>query len=190
MTGNSTDVPYRKLTRLHRGIGLMTQVWLGPDHLLHVTSTGYTENYRRFYLRDIQAMQIVHTARRTIIAVVLAALLLLVVIIVTEANGGWVGCSVAATIFLPFLMWNHLIGQGCRVVVVSAVQQETMRSFSRLPKTRRLLAELKPLIEAAQAGLNSVKVAPVAVDSPAPAPLSPPLLPTAPPPLPPPLPRA
>ena len=166
---------YRKLTGIHRGVGLLSQLWLGADHLLNVTSTGYTESYRRFYLRDIQAMMIVHTGRRTYIACALLLLCLLGVFIVIAADGGWPAAGVVALCFLPFFLWNQLRGPGCRVIIISAVQQENIPALSRLPKTRRVLAELKPRIEQAQAGLGG-----------APAPLAgpPPIGANVPPPLP------
>ena len=153
---------YRKLTRVHRGIGLMTQLWLGRDHLLHVTSTGYTESYRRFYLRDIQTLLIVHTARRTYFAVTLVVLLMVVGAIVHAAGGGWLGLGITAGLVSPLFVWNHLLGAGCRVVLFSAVQQENVPSLSRLPKTRRVLGELTWLIEAAQANLGATPAGPIA----------------------------
>ena len=172
---------YRKLTRMHRGIGLMTQLWLGSDHLLHVTSTGYTESYRRFYLRDIQTLLVVHTGRRAYIAILLVILLMGVSAIVNAADGGWLGLGITAGLFAPLFVWNHLLGAGCRVVVFSAVQQENIPSLSRLPKTRRILGELRWLIEAAQADLAVEPTGPSA-DAPVPpvvgsAPALPPPLP-------------
>ena len=152
-------VVYRKLTRLHRGIGLMSHLWLGDDHLLHVTSTGYTESYRRCYLREIQTMLIVHTARRTYLALTLAVLMLIVMLIIRSADGGWVAYAMMTAIFLPLLLWNHLLGTGCRVVIITAVQQEKVSSLSRLPRTRRIIAQLKPLIEAAQSDLEPAQEA-------------------------------
>jgi len=155
---DQTAIPppvYRKLTRLHRGVGTMSRLWLGPDHLLHVNSTGYTENYRRCYLRDIQSMLIVHTGRRTYIALILAVLMGIVALILRYNFSGWTGYAILAGVFLPLFLWNHLLGAGCRVVVITAVQQERIPSLCRLPKTRRVVAELTPLIEAAQAELGS-----------------------------------
>jgi len=188
---DQTPIPppiYRKLTRMHRGIGMMTQLWLGGDHLLHVVSTGYTETYRRFYLRDIQTMLLVHTARRTYFALTLAVLLLITASIVYAADGGPLAYGIAAVIFLPLFVWNHLLGVGCRVVVVTAVQQERVASFCRLPKTRRIIEELKPLIETAQAGLD-VGPDPLAATEDSP-PVSPEVASPLPPPLPPPLPSS
>lgn len=177
---------YRKLTRLHRGVGLMSRLWLGGDHLLHVTSTGYTESYRRCYLRDIQSILIVHTAHRTSVGIVLAVLALIVAVILRSTGSGIGAYGILAAVFLPFFVWNHLLGPGCRVVVITSTQQEKIPSLSRLPKTRRVMAELKPLVEAAQADLSSVPAGAVAAEAPVAAPET--NAPRLPPPLPPPLP--
>jgi len=160
----SPATPYRKLTRVHRTVGLLSQLWLGPDHLLHVQSTGYTESYRRFYLRDIQCLLIVHTARRTYLALTLVILFFVVAAIMAGVGSGTGGYVILAVVFLPFFLWNHLLGPGCRAVLVTAVHQENIAALSRLPKTRRIVAELKALIEAAQVDLAAepVPAAPVA----------------------------
>lgn len=169
---------YRKLTRLHRGLGTMTQLWVGGDHLLHVQSTGYSENYRRFYLRDIQSLLIVHTATRTYVAVALAVLLLITFLIARGVtDGSPAGYAIMTAVFIPFFLWNHLLGPGCRVVIVTAVQQENVRALSRLPKTHRVLAELGPRIAAAQADLAAAP-APAAPATPGTVPPMPPPLPT------------
>lgn len=175
---------YRKLTRLHRTLGAMSQLWLGPDHLLHVQSTGYTESYRRFYLRDIQCMLVVHTGRRTYLAITLAVFVLILAAMMAQGGSGLVGFVILGVVFLPLFLWNHLLGPGCRVVVITAVQQENVASLSRLPKTRRVLGELQALIEAAQADLAAgpaaAPVAPAAETGTTP-PIPPPLPPALPP---------
>ena len=152
-TTSSPAIVYRKLTGLHRGFGVMSQLWLGGDHLLHLTSTGYTETYRRCYLRDIQSMLIVHTARRTYLAIILVVLMWIIAMVMLVKGSGWGGYAILTAAFFPFFLWNYFLGAGCRVVVITAVQQERVPSLSRLPKTRRIIAELKPLIEAAQVEL-------------------------------------
>lgn len=177
---------YRKLTPMKRGLGALSQLCFAPDHLLHISSTGYSESYRRFFLRDIQAMLIVHTARRVIYASVFVIVGLLALMIVHSADGGAVGMGIVAGIVAALLLWNHLRGPGCRVVIITAVQQESIDALCRLPRARKVLAELRPLIEAAQADLAAAP-APVAAaaSAPADAGLSTPPIP---PPLPPPLP--
>src|SRR3990172_8730879 len=44
-------------------------LWLGEDHLLHVMNRGYTEEYKRFYYRDIQAVLVRQTGAGRVMAV-------------------------------------------------------------------------------------------------------------------------
>ncbi|WP_438479663.1 hypothetical protein [Oleiharenicola lentus] len=181
------DFTYRKLTRMRRTIGMMAQLWLGPDHLLQVQSTGYTEKYQRFYLRDIQSLQVVHTARRLYIALTFGAIALIAVLIAIGNYAQWPVYAWIAGLIAPFLVWNQVLGPCCRVVIVTAVQQEKLPALSRLAKTRRVIAELQPLIEGAQADLVAPAATPVSNPSPEVPPVS--LSPrNEPPALPPPLP--
>jgi hypothetical protein len=173
-----TPVRYRKLTRMHRGVGQMTQLWLGDDHLLQVQSTGYSESYRRFYLRDIQSMLIVHTNSRLYLALTLLVPMFIIALVMRSADSGPLGYGVLVGIFLPFFIWNHLLGPGCRVVVITAVKQEKVPSLSRLSKTRRILEELKPQIETAQADLAAAPVAETPGTTPPMPPPLPPALPS------------
>lgn len=178
-TDASRDPVYRTLTPLKRGLGSLSQLALGPDHLLHINSTGYSESYRRFFLRDIKAMLIVHTGRRAIYAALLICWGVIVASITHTAGGGPVGWVIVLTIVGGLLLWNHLRGPGCRVVVITAVQQENIPSLCRLPRTRKILAELRPLIEAAQAGLATGPLPASAEPPVVPPPLQPPPLPLA-----------
>ena len=51
-------------------------VWMARDHLLLVSRTGYTETYKRFYFRDIQAVIIRKTATAFVGNIVLSILAL------------------------------------------------------------------------------------------------------------------
>lgn len=184
MATPENPVAYRKLTGWKRGLGTLTQLWVGPDHLLHIHSTGYTESYRRFYFRDIQSMLIVHTNRRLIINCVLGFILALVLLIVNADGFSPLGFTLAAVPFTALFLWNNLLGAGCRVVMISAVQQENIPSLCRVPKTRRILNQLVQMIRAAQADLVEPPPAPAEAPAPVaappgdePPPLPPPALP-------------
>ena len=59
-------MPEKEYIRLARGrrsniagfstSGGYASLWQGKDHLLSIDSSGYTEEYKRFYYRDIQAI--------------------------------------------------------------------------------------------------------------------------------------
>src|SRR3989442_15718054 len=58
-----TSEPYRKLPGHRRGILRGASVWMGPDHLLAVRSMRLREEYKRFYLRDVQAIAVARKPR-------------------------------------------------------------------------------------------------------------------------------
>src|SRR5262245_127100 len=66
---------YSRLTRARRHstptvlATTSSSLWLGGDHLLVVESNGYSEKYRRFYFKDIQALTICKT-RTTMVRVI------------------------------------------------------------------------------------------------------------------------
>jgi hypothetical protein len=159
------EIHYRRLTRararstfsvvLHSRVSL----WLGPNHLLSVDSSGFSETYKRFYFRDIQAFTIRQTQRRAIWNVIL-----LVPIIgcltgcLSEISFKPVNNSVVfiwlffLTVFLVPFLFNNIFGTACVCHLRTAVQIEELPSLCRVRKTRRILAQIRPLILAAQGG--------------------------------------
>jgi hypothetical protein len=131
-------------------------LWLGADHLLAVDATVASEEYRRFYFRDIEAFVIRQTARRQITNWVMFALLLATTVPFAFAwrSDGATGWLVTAAIFTAFwltlILVNTLFGATCETKVRTAVQFEPLPSLSRLPNARKVLARLAPLITAAQ----------------------------------------
>src|SRR5690242_14435748 len=54
---------YRKLPGHRRGLLHSSSMWIGSDHLLYVKSTRFREDYKRFHLRDIQAIVVAESPR-------------------------------------------------------------------------------------------------------------------------------
>jgi hypothetical protein len=128
-----------------------SRLYLGPDHLLLVTSSGYSESYRRFYLRDIQAITVRKTVRGQVWNSILAFLTLLAVIIAFQLSGAamfiWSGI---AGILLALLAVNFGRGPTCLCQIRTAVQIRPLPPLNRLRRARRVIAQLRPLIVAAQ----------------------------------------
>jgi hypothetical protein len=149
---------YQRLARGSSGGGGVTStyhsLWLGADHLLLLSTTGYTEEYRRFYFRDIQVLYVEPTRWREHWAAIwgVAAFLLgLIVLMATEGAWGWVLFFTS-----PLLMlfgWNWALGPCCRTHVATAVQITRLPPLARVRQARKVLARLQPLILAAQADL-------------------------------------
>lgn len=147
---------YRRLTRNVAEVGTYASLWQGPDHLLIVTSSGFSESYSRVQFRDVKGFFIVRTARRAWWALVWFLLAVIPAIVLGNSladgepffiSGGFL------LILLAIILWNHVLGCGCRVVVVTAVQNARLPALVRVKKARKVLGRLQPLIEAAQADI-------------------------------------
>lgn len=159
------EIRYRRLTRSRVrstfSIAFRSRVslWLGPDHLLSVDSSGFSETYKRFYFRDIQAFTVRQTKRRAvwnaILVVPMVACLtgVLSEIAFTPRNDValiiWLICL--AALLVPFL-FNNIFGTACACYLRTAVQIEELPSLCRVRKARRILAKIRPLILEAQGG--------------------------------------
>lgn len=159
------EIRYQRLTRSRARSAFAVafqsraSLWLGPDHLLGVDFSGYSETYKRFYFRDIQAVTIQETRRRTVWNAILVvpivgclAGLLTCLSYTPKNNAAVIVWFIFSTIFLvPFLI-NNILGTACVCYLRTAVQIEELRSLCRVRKARRVLGKIRPLIAAAQGG--------------------------------------
>ncbi len=166
----ASDIKYKRLTRSAGRAGFYAaararaSLWLGPDHLLSVESNGYTETYKRFYFRDIQAVLIHKTKRfqitNFVLGIFVLVCLLITVAIMPKHSSGWTAdivpwmifLGIITGVFLLFLIANLIAGRTCKTFLRTAVQIEQLPSLARVRKTRRTLEKIHPLIVAAQGG--------------------------------------
>lgn len=159
------DIPYRRLTRARLrsafavAITSRASLWLGPDHLLVIDTNGYTERYKRFYFRDIQAITIVLNRRRSVWNWILGLLVGFSAAIWWSyffSNGGFsIGLAIFGGCILLLgvpLVLNNLFGPTCTCHLQTAVQTEHLCSLARLRKARKVMGLLRPLILQAQGG--------------------------------------
>ena len=161
---------YQRLTRertpMRFSVAFVSRssLWLGYDHLLFVECTGYTETYKRFYFRDIQAFTICQTKTRAVWNWVLGALTALCAlpILLWHENGIESGAVIFFGIILLFfaalLLLNNFFGATCACQIRTAVQTEDLPSLCRVRQTRKVLDKIRPLIVAAQGQLTAEEV--------------------------------
>jgi hypothetical protein len=136
------------------------RLWAGKDHVLCVYATGYTEEYKRFYYRDIQAFVTRKTGRGAAwnavssLFLFLSALLAITRTSTTAAAVFWI----LGGIFLIVLAVNLLLGPTCICHVQTAVSREELPSLGRERNARKAIDFLKPLIEAAQGALTPEEI--------------------------------
>src|SRR5206468_2514837 len=125
-----------------------SSLWLGPDHLLLVERRGYTENYKRFFFRDIQSLTIRQTNRHKIWSLILgiiAAICFALAFVILAAEGVigfWIMIGMAA-FFSFFLGLNVLAGPASTCHLRTAVQTEELPSLSRLKRVRKVLERVR-----------------------------------------------
>src|SRR5882672_2167773 len=106
--------PYRRLPGTGSGVFEHVRLYLAADHLLQVSSSGFTETYRRFYLRDIQAIALRESMHGKVWNGIWGFLAFLPIIVALQVNGPamvvWWGIT---GIFLLLLAINVARGPTC-----------------------------------------------------------------------------
>jgi len=138
-----------------------SSLWLGPDHLLCIDSNGYTENYKRFYFRDIQAFIVRKTDAHKYTSLVLGLIGLFLGIIgaVTSDSVGRIVLFYIAGFFWFCMFLNLLFGPTTVCHLQTAVQIEHLPSIRRLRKARKVLNLIRPMITSAQGELAPEEIA-------------------------------
>lgn len=151
-----------------RGVTLAGRrsLWRGADHLLYLSYRGFTEEYRRFYFADIQAIYYRKTAGGKVlngfmggIAVLFALVAFLGWKVQQWEMWGVVTVAVFAAIFVLFLVANLLMGPTCKCFLRTAVQLQYLPSIRRVRHARKAIQIIQPLIETVQGVLSPDQLA-------------------------------
>ena len=146
---------YRRLPGLGRRAAAYTKLWLGPDHLLLVESTGFSEEYQRFRYSEVQALVIQRTwfsNRANVVIGILVALFVLLAFV--SGDFGRVFLGVLAAIAGLIGLFNLYHGPSCNTYLVTAVQQHRLISLSRVRRARKAFELLRPRIAESQQRLS------------------------------------
>ncbi len=131
-------------------------LYLGDDHLLAVESTGFSEDYKRFYFSDIQAIITRKTRRGALWSIILALMIacFFTGALFLEGESLRILFWILSGMFLAFLLINVFRGPTCVCHMTTAVQQDQLPSLNRLRVARRVIEMLRPAIEAVQGKLS------------------------------------
>jgi hypothetical protein len=152
--------PHLRLPGSGSGLFEHMRLYLAADHLLQVSSSGFTETYRRFYLRDIQAISVRESMHGKVWNGLWGFIAFLFAVIALQVAGPvsfvWWGVT---GIFVLFLALNVARGPTCVCQLRTAVQVRSLPSLNRVRRAGKVIAQLKPLIEAAQSAMPSDEIA-------------------------------
>jgi hypothetical protein len=157
-----TPIDYRRLSGRARSADRFftwpetQQLFLGPDHILLVSSVSFVEEYKRFYFRDIQAITVLRRQPDwvTMIATGVTACAC-AILAASVASGGWAVIlwviTAMCAIAIVHWLWN---GPSCRCFLRTAVQQKELFPMKRWRAAQLILRLVVPLVEEAQGKLN------------------------------------
>lgn len=147
---------YRRLPGKKKGF-IMGQhtLWRGRDHLLQIYARWGTEDYKRYYFNDIQAIITRKTDIGKIQNFVTGALGGLFGLFAATATSGWVTFNaIIAIVILCILIINVIKGPTCETHLLTAVQTEKLHSLNRIKTAQAVMNQLKPIIERFQGQLS------------------------------------
>lgn len=138
-------IPIRGLGTGRGSIQVATRhrLYQASDHLMLVQSTGFTEDYRRIYYRDIESVIVRPSHRRGATTLVLV-LITFILFLLPLAHVNWIAAAVCAIPFLVGIVINLLKGPSCQCHVNTRVQSlalPTPQRFSKVPILIQLLRE-------------------------------------------------
>ena len=149
LPGRGTQVDGNRWLAVTRAL---CTVWMAHDHLLLISRTGFTETYKRFYFRDIQAVIIRKTTTAfvcNIILMILALAFILLAASLSDTTARIIWALIGAFFALLALasIWR---GPSCVTHIKTAVQTEHLAAWHRMRATRKGMAMIRPRLVEAQ----------------------------------------
>jgi hypothetical protein len=138
-------------------VGIRKRLYQGADHLLLIQSTGYSEDYRRVFYRDIRCVIIRRNRRYLWFSLVFAGSILLVVALVlaiysrSSLGGSWLALTILVAPLALMLAVHLMRGPTCDCYVTTGVQTVVLPTPQRVDKVARLLDFLQAKIPGAPA---------------------------------------
>jgi len=150
---NNTKKYKRLPGRKRKFVGKDT-IWAGADHMLLVESTGMSEDYKRFYYKDIQSISITRTKTEIIKNSFISVLALLFFLMASSFLKSEEGLSIflfiISSVFFLFLIINLIQGASCICWITTAVQRIKLKPVNRCRQAVKMMTIIGPRIEQVQ----------------------------------------
>jgi hypothetical protein len=148
------EFPYTRMPGGLRGFVRKSSLWEGSDHFLLLRGTRFSEEYRRFYYRDIEALLVQKCARAGSIGWWVVNLIVCAVAIPTAFTSRFPIEITGAIAMLPVLLLLArlviALRHSCRCVVQTAVSREELPSLYRVWTAKKALGRLRDKIAEVQ----------------------------------------
>lgn len=146
----------------------LSSLWLGEDHLVYVKGSGFilpfTEEYKRFRLSEIQAVNVAKTSRTGwiflyLFGLLLGSLIVTLILVVAESMRPItvIGLSLGFALGLVSLglLARHLIlGPTCVCDIQTRLSRERIRPLNRYHRTLEMVRRIDSLVRDRQADVR------------------------------------
>ena len=145
---------YKKIPGKLTGLLANSQLFMGEDHLLCVSDRLTTQNYRRFFFADIEAIQIIYTERRT--AWLSFSGLGLVISLIAGSGRGFDSPLILGALLLFVFSFVFALGRGlvCKLQLQTKAGVVKLKGTLRLSSARKIIQLIDENIEKSQAPIN------------------------------------
>ena len=151
---NNNTKKYKRLPGRKRKFVGKDTIWAGADHLLLVESTGMSEDYKRFYYKDIQSISITRTKteiiKNSFISVLALLFFLMASSFLKSEEGLAIFLFIIAAVFFFFLVINLIQGASCICWITTAVQRVKLKPVNRCRQAAKMMTIIGPRIEQVQ----------------------------------------
>ena len=124
-----------------------SSLWLGSDHLLHVRSRWFAEEYHRFYLRDIQAVAL---REKQGLGLLLETVLVIALAIMAGSALTVYWLAIPAGLAVAVYVIHKWRGPQCVFSVRTATGDWKIQSLGRMRVARQAVAAIRARVEAVQ----------------------------------------
>ena len=153
--------------RLARDLFGLSSLWLGEGHLVYVKGTGFlvpfTEEYKRFRLSEIQAVNVARTSRTGLsllylFGLLLASLVVTLLLVLAETMRpitvvALSFCFAMGLVSLALLVRHLILGPTCVCDIQTRLSRERIRPLNRYHRTLETVNRIDRLVRESQAGV-------------------------------------
>lgn len=147
-----------QLLARRRGTLFSASLWLHDDHILSVRNMRFTEEYARYYYKDILAIQVRRAPRFSCPIALLCGVVVfgLLALIFSNRTPHYIGAfgAIALLVLVAYNAYLTLF-QSCRCHLVTAVSTDQIPGLFRISATRRAVAQISERVLPAQQVLDA-----------------------------------
>ena len=145
-----SQATYRRLPGAKRRPLRKATLWLSSDHILAVDSHRFTEEYKRYYFKDVQAIIVTQIAATTDRTIDLAVIIVVVVLGLVAWRIESRGAGITTGLLLLGYLIHKALGPICSCHLITAVSSDKLPSLNRVRTAQKALRILQPLVEQSQ----------------------------------------